>query len=122
MSLANATPLGRYQKKVELQRPPDPPLRGATGEKLRQYVLYASSWASIQPTFGSTGGQGPIAGASQSYVVCLPWSLSLWQAITPAHRVCWTEGTKQRTLEIKTVTNFNEANIEIRLQCVEVLA
>lgn len=122
MSLANATPLGRYNKKVELQRQPDPAARGATGEKLKQYGLYASSWTSVQPTFGSTGGQGPIAGASQSYLVCLPWSLTLWQTIKPDHRISWTEGTKTRTLEIKTITNFNEANIEIRLQCVEVLA
>ena len=122
MSLANATPIGKYNKKVELHRLADPAVRGPTGEQLKQYAPYQQVWAAVQPTFGSTGGQGPIAGAAQSYLVCLPWSLTLWQTIRPEHRVYWLEGTKQRTLEIKIVTNWNEANVEIRLQCVEVLA
>lgn len=121
-SLRDATPVGNYDKKVELQALTEPPQRGATGEKLKVYGAYAQLWVAVLPTFGSTSGQGPIPGASQGYLVCLPYSLSVWQMLQPQHRVHWWEGTKERTLEIKTFTNWNEANVEIRLQCVEVLA
>ncbi len=120
MNLREQTPVGKYTKKVELQSLTGE--RGGTGEKLRRFAMYAQPWAAVQPNFGSSSAQGPIPGASQSYVVCLTWSPSLWQTIKATDRVCWTVGTQTRTLDIKVITNWNEANVEIRLQCVEVQA
>ena len=122
MSLRDRTPTGAFNKLVELQQLRDRPERGATGERLKRYAPYATVWAALTSTFAGAGSPGPLPGTATGSVVCLPYSLSLWQLIKPEHRVYWKEGTKERTLEIKSITNYEEANVEIRLQCVEVLA
>lgn len=122
---AQPSPLSAFNKRVEIQRLVEPPQRGPSGERLQSsWQTYKTVWAAVSSMIGFEKSDiaGATGGAVQTHLVKLRYTLALWQSVSPAHRIAWQDGTKARTLDIKTVTNWNERNIEIWLQCAENVA
>lgn len=119
---AQPTALREFNKRIEIQRLGEPARQGVSGEKLKTaWLTYRTVWAAVKSMIGfeKTDIAGATGGAVMTHLVKLRWSMSLWQTISTAHRVHWMDGTLERTLDIKTKNNWNEANIEIWLQCAE---
>jgi len=105
------TPIGKMNKRIELQKLKDPPQKGATGQILKEYFTYAVVWAAFRTL---TGGE-KLASQQVSAVQTHEITIRYRSDVQPNHRIVMG----QRIFDIKDVRNVDEANIELRMRCTE---
>jgi hypothetical protein len=119
--LSDRATVGSFRRKVTLEHVQTPAERGATGEQIKTYVPYYTGRAAMSSLIGWEKTAGAVNIAVQTHLVRLPYCRTLWDALKSSDRVTLYDGGRTRIFDIKTITNWNEWNVEIRLQCTEVL-
>jgi len=108
------TPIGQFNKRIELQSLKNPPDKSETGEPIRSYLTYATVWAAFRTLSGNERIAAEQVEAVQTHEVTIRYRAD----VTPAHRFKMSE----RIFDIKDVRNVDEANIELRMRCTEAVA
>lgn len=108
-----ATATGQFRHRIQLQRLTDPPERSATGEPLKSYAIFGTEWAAFRTLAGVERLAGQQVNALQTHEITIHYRSD----VTPEHRIL--SGT--RVFDIKDVRNVDEANIELRMRCTEVV-
>lgn len=106
-----ATPIGRFNKRVDLQRLKDQPDKSETGEIIRSYETYATVWAKFHTLSGNERLIAEQIEAIQTHEVTIRYR----NDVLPDHRIKMVE----RIFDIKDIRNVDEANIELRMRCNE---
>lgn len=106
-----ATPIGLFNKRIELQRLKDPPDKSETGEPIRSYETYTTIWAAFRTLTGNERLMAQQVSAVQTHEITIHYRSD----VRPDHRIVM--GT--RIFDIKDVRNIDEANIELRMRCAE---
>jgi head-tail adaptor len=112
-------PLGTYTRTVELQSLSSD--RGATGEVLKTYTTYTQARAAMSNLVAWQKGATTDTGNTATQLVRLQYNATLWGSIRMSDRLRLMDGDTERLLYVRSKENWNEANVEIRLQCQETL-
>lgn len=111
MSMA-FTPTGRFNQRIHLERLKDPPAVGATGERAKEYMTYATVWAAFRTLSGGERLAAEQVAATLTHEV----SIRYRSGVRPDHRILL--GT--RIFDIKDVRDLDEVHVELRMRCTEV--
>ena len=87
-----------------------------TGELIKTYTQYAEVWAAVRTLSGRERNAAQQVQASLSHEITVRYS-SDTSVAKPSDRIVYDS----RYFDIKDVRNIDEANIEIRMLCVEAL-
>lgn len=85
-----------------------------TGEPIKTYTEYATVWAAIRTLTGRERNAAQQVQATLSHEITVRYS-SDTSGAKPTDRIVYDT----RTFDVKDVRNIDEANIEIRMLCVE---
>lgn len=107
------TPAGQFKRRITLEAPCDPPQRGDTGEDLRVYMPYATVWAAFRTLSGGERIASQQVAATLTHEVTIRYRAG----VRPDHRIV----LGQRVFDVKDVRDVDEAHVEIRMQCTEVV-
>lgn len=109
------TRAGQFNRRIRLEKPLDSDLgeRGSTGELLATYVPYADCWAHFRTLSGEERTVAQQASATRTHEVTIRYR----KGVSPSHRIVMG----LRTFDVKDVRDVDEAHIEIRMMCVEVV-
>lgn len=109
------TPAGQFDKRVELQRPKSPADRGTTGEVVPDYIPYATVWARFRTLSGQERTASEQVAATLTHEVTIRYRAG----VTPRDRLVLVGSG--RIFDVKDLRDVDEAHVEIRMRCVEVL-
>lgn len=108
------TPIGEMTRRIKLQRPQQK--SGDTGEMEKVYTTYTAAWAKIRTLSGGERMAAQQVAATLTHEITMAYRSGL--TIRADDRIVYGS----RIFDIKDIRNVDEANIEIRMRCTEVLA
>jgi SPP1 family predicted phage head-tail adaptor len=100
---------GTLNHRVVIEQPVDS--QDASGKVTRTWAKVCEVWANVRPVTGSEAFRAQAVSATYSSVVEIRYR----SGITPKMRVVYGE----RTLNIESVENVEEANRQLNLKCTE---
>jgi len=108
------TPIAEMNKRISMQSLDSDLESSLTGEPIRSYTEYAVVWAKIRTLSGRERNAAQQVQATMSHELTVRYSSDVSGAM-PTDRVVYGS----RIFDVKDVRNIDEANIEIRMLCVE---
>jgi len=106
----------RMNRRISMQALDDPLTVSDTGEPIKTYTQYAEVWASVRTLSGRERNASQQVQATLSHEITVRYS-SDTSVVKPSDRIVYGG----RYFDIKDTRNIDEANIEIRMLCVEAL-
>ena len=107
------TPTGRFNHRVELEKLKDPPTVSATGEREKEYLIYAAVWAAFRTLSGGERLAAEQVAATLTHEITIRYRSD----VKAEHRIVMGA----RIFDIKDVRDVDERHVELRMRCTEVL-